>query len=100
MRTLLITLLTTCCFMMSLAAASGNEPVKKAAVRELDLQQIYPNASGQVDKPVVITTGAELRTKLDVCRKGDGTQRLEKLIQSVDFDKEQVLFFAWSGSLR
>jgi hypothetical protein len=98
MRTLL-TVLTTCCFSMPLTGAWANEPVKKAAVRELDLTDVYPFPSGKADKPIVFTNAKELMTKLNLCVKG-GKHRFEERLKSVDFDKEQVLFFARPGSVQ
>src|SRR4051812_19878918 len=99
MRTLLMTVLMTCCFALTMTAASANEPAKKAAVRELDLKDVYPNARGKLETPIVYTNAKELMTKLDLCAKA-GRHRLEEQLKGVDFDKEQVVFFCRLGPVR
>ena len=94
MRTLLMTtVLTTCCFATPLASAS--EPVKKAEVRDVDLKELPRKPVGQVQKPAVITNISELAECLGFCLK----ERLPyELAKEVNFEKEQLLFFAWTGS--
>ena len=98
MRTLLATVLTTCCFYLTLTIDAANEPVKKAAVREIDpkdrLHQLPP---GKFDKPIVVTSADQLEKKVVLCKKGGGADLLIQLRKDVDFDKEQLLFFEWSG---
>ena len=95
MRTLLMAVLTTCCFTLSLTPAAANEPVKKAAVREIDLKEYKRTPSKLNQKPAVISNIGELAESLGMCLK---EQLPYQLAKEVDFEKERLLFFAWSGS--
>jgi hypothetical protein len=62
-------------------------------VRSLELQGLKrPFPKGAADKPLVIATAADLMKAFpeEAIRTGVAKQ--------VDFDKEKLLFFAWSGS--
>lgn len=87
MRTRIAALAAICLAIPLLTAA---DEVKKA-VRELDLTGVMP-ANGAVERPRAITTEAELNTAF-----ADTTVRA-RLAKEVDFDKEQLLLFTWSGS--
>jgi len=94
MRTLLTIVLTICSFSLHLLA-SANEPVKKAAVREIELKELRIKPNRPFQKPVVIASLNELAKGLDMCLK---EQLPHELAKHVDFKNEQILFFAWSGS--
>ncbi len=87
MRTRIATLAAICLAIPWLSAADEG----KKAVRELDLTGVMP-ANGTVERPRAITTEAELATAFP-----DTTVRA-RLAKEVDFDKEQLLLFTWSGS--
>src|SRR5262245_45061570 len=75
--------------------ARADDPSKKpdAVVREIDLKG-YPAAPprGDVHKPVIITTAEELARAFV---KPEWQDRVKK---QVDFARDKLLFFAWSGS--
>ena len=94
MRTLRTTL-AACLLALPLTTAWGDAPVKKPAVREIDLKEFRGKPTGQVQKPVVISNINELANSLGLCLK---QQLPYQLAKDVDFEKERLLFIAWSGS--
>jgi hypothetical protein len=87
MRTLL--LIAAGCLLVT-AALTADE--KKDAVRELTLKGVKVPDKSTVDKPTVIASADDL-TKAMLGE--DATATIKK---EVNFDKEQVLVFAWGGS--
>jgi len=84
-------LTVTVCGLMAVAATADD---KKAVVREVDLKGYEVNAKnrGQVTKPTKITSAEELAKALP------GKDVAEKVAKQVDFSKEYLLLFRWSGS--
>jgi len=88
-------ILLVCCGLALPLAAVADEPRKEpkdAAVRTIDLTGFRGEARGNVKKPTAITNAEELAKAFP---DKDWQERLKK---QVDFGKEQLLFFAWSGS--
>lgn len=83
-----ITTLAVFCVSVPLLAAADEG---KKAVRELELNVTAP-ADGSVARPRVIATEAELTAAVP-----DAAVRA-RMAKAVDFDKEQLLLFVWSGS--
>jgi hypothetical protein len=75
------------------AEDKAKEEKKDAIVRELDAKGV-PRVleRGTVDKPTIITSAEELAKAISV---EEVQARIKK---EVDFAKEKMLFFAWSGS--
>jgi hypothetical protein len=87
MRTMMLALAATL-----LAVGSGfAEDKKDAIVRSIDAKG--PNAPGRGDpsKPAKVTSAEELE-------KAVGKDQAEAIGKAVDFKKEYVLVFSWSGS--
>jgi hypothetical protein len=92
----------TCWFLavaaLSLAVASAEETNKKdkdAVVREIDLNGFArAETSGVASKPAKITNVEELARAFP---DRDG-QWLDRITKQVDFEKDELLFFAWTGS--
>jgi hypothetical protein len=76
--------------------ATADESAKKdkdAQVREIDLKGLkLPEAKGMVEKPTVITSEEELKKAVP---DEDAQKQIKK---DVDFSKQKVVMFAWSGS--
>ncbi|MGE3805881.1 MAG: hypothetical protein AB7K24_14495 [Gemmataceae bacterium] len=64
----------------------------EAVVRALPIKLERKEATGTVDKPTVIASAAQLSKAIP---EKDVQARVAK---EVDFSKQQVLFFAWTGS--
>ncbi len=80
---------------LAASGAPADEPAKKddkKTVREIDLKGLKRELPGQFGKPAVITSAEELAKAFP---EKDIQARIAK---DVDFQKEQLLFFAWSGS--
>jgi hypothetical protein len=77
----------------SFADEKAADEKKTAVIKELDAAGV-PRVleRGDVNKPAAITTAQELARAIPV---EEVQARLKK---AVDFRKQQVLFFAWSGS--
>ena len=72
---------------------SAEEPTKKDQVRELKNEGLkLGEAGGKATQPTAITSKEELTKAI-----ADEKSR-ESLLKQVDFEKEQLLFFSWSGS--
>ena len=68
---------------------------EKSAPKEIptkDLKLTFPDKGGKVTDPAIITTAEEL-TKNPVVGKAD-----EDIKKKVDFAKEKLVVFTWSGS--
>lgn len=84
-------ILAMAAFCVALPVLAGADEGKKA-VRELDLKGATAPADGAVERPRVIVTVAELNTAFpDATVAG-------RLAKELDFDREQLLLFTWSGS--
>jgi hypothetical protein len=68
----------------------GKKPAVK--VREISLSGLRGEASGSAKKPTEITNADEL------AKAFPDKAWQKKLAKQVKFDKEKLLFFAWSGS--
>ncbi|MCI0459329.1 MAG: hypothetical protein L0Z62_20460 [Gemmataceae bacterium] len=92
MRTLMI-VLGLCGLAWSSAPASEQDKQDKdAVVREIKVPGFKGLPKGNPKKPTVITNAEELaKTFLE-------TDRQEAIQKQVDFAKDKLLFFAWSGS--
>src|SRR5262245_18394708 len=89
MRSGLIALAIGCFF---LPAAAGADD-KEAAVKEIDLKGLkLPPPRGKIDMPTAIKGAEELAKAIP------DAEAQEKIKKEVDFAKQQLLFFAWSGS--
>jgi hypothetical protein len=83
---------------VALSVASGQEPGqqgKTAQVRDIDLQGLTRRATHAVaTKPARISSAEELaRAFPDADAKW-----LDRVAKQVDFDREELVFFAWTGS--
>src|SRR5262245_16866723 len=96
-------LLTGICWFLAvvtpaLSVASAGETNKKdkdAVVREIDLKGFARNrTAGMATKPTKITNAAELAKAFPDSDK----EWLDRIARQVDFQKEELLFFAWTGS--
>jgi hypothetical protein len=78
---------------VALADDKAKEEKKDTPVQELDATGV-PRVldRGDVNKPTVITSAEELAKAIA------GEQVQARLKKAVDFTKQQILFFAWSGS--
>jgi hypothetical protein len=91
-----------CCFLaaaaLALSAASAEETNKKdkdAVVREIDLKGFTrTRTTGVATKPTRITNAEELAKAFPDTDK----VWLKRIAKQVDFEKEELLFFAWKGS--
>lgn len=79
---------------VGLAVSAAVAQEKKSVVRELDLKNAEVNFKerGDVTKPTKITSAEELAKALP------GKELEEKIGKQVDFSKEYLLLFRWSGS--
>lgn len=77
---------------LTVAVATADE--KKSVLREIDLKGYEVNSKerGDVTKPTKITSAEELAKALP------GKDVPEKIGKQVDFSKEYLLLFRWSGS--
>ena len=75
------------------ASAQDRGPKQGAVVKELDAKGV-PRVleRGDVNKPTAITSAKELATAIP------GKEVQARLKKEIDFRKQQILFFAWSGS--
>jgi hypothetical protein len=91
-----------CCFLalaaLALSVASAEETNKKdrdAVVREIDLKGFTRAVTrGVASKPTKITDAEELAKAFP----GTDQEWLDRIARQVDFEKEELLFFAWTGS--
>jgi hypothetical protein len=83
--------LAACCLALPLAWLLGDDRASKD-VREIDLKGLKQPADGRADKPAVITSAEELAKAIP-----DEKAR-ERIGKRVDFEKERLLYFAWTGS--
>jgi len=81
---------------LSAAAAERTEKKgKDAVVREIDLQWFTRAATrGVASKPTRITNADELANAFPDMDKS----WLDRIAKQVDFEKDELLFFAWTGS--
>src|SRR5262245_45437517 len=92
----------TCLFLavagLALPAASAEETNKKgkdAVVREIDLKGFTrAKTKGVASKPTKITNAEELAKAFPDGAKG----WLDQIAKQVNFEKDELLFFAWTGS--
>ena len=77
-------------FAFPLALASAQDDQKDGVVREIDIQGLVQGGRGKVAMPTVIATEADLEKIFK-----DGAAGIAK---KVNFKKEELLFFSWSGS--
>src|SRR5262245_20043921 len=81
---------------LSGASAEGtNKKDKDAVVREVDLNGFTrARTRGVASKPTRITNAEELAKAFP-----DGDEEwLDRIARQVDFEKDELLFFAWTGS--
>ena len=76
---------------LALAAAALAVEPKESAVRSLDVKVEGP-AKGRVAQPVAIRSADELAKAIA------DEAAVAAVKKAVDFEKEQVVYFAWSGS--
>ena len=87
-----LAVLTACVLALAALPASGGEK-DKLPVREVDLKGIdLGDAKGDPHKPAVITSAEDLAKAIP------SEEAQAKIKKDVDFAKEKVLYFAWSGS--
>ena len=83
---------------LALSVASAQETNKKdkdAVVREIDLKGFTrTRTTGVATKPTRITNAEELAKAFPDTDKA----WLDRIARQVDFEKEELLFFAWKGS--
>jgi hypothetical protein len=83
---------------LALSVASAEEPNQKgkdAVVREVDLQGFTRTRTrGVASKPTRITNAEELAVAFPDADEG----WLDRIAKRVDFAKDELLFFAWTGS--
>ena len=83
---------------LALSVASAQEANKKdkdAVVREIDLKGFTrTRTTGVATKPTRITNIEELAKAFPDTDK----EWLDRIARQVDFEKEELLFFAWKGS--
>ena len=83
---------------LALSVASAQETNKidrNAIVREIDLKGFTrTRTTGVATKPTRITNAEELAKAFPDTDK----EWLNRIARQVDFDKEELLFFAWKGS--
>jgi len=83
---------------LALPVASAEEPNKKdkdAVVREIDLNGFTrARTKGVASKPTKITNAEELAKAFP----DSDEEWLDRIAKQVDFEKDELLFFAWTGS--
>jgi hypothetical protein len=83
---------------LSLSVASAEETNRKdkdAVVREIDLEGFTrARTSGVASKPTRITNSEELAKAFP----DTDEEWLDRIARRVDFEKNELLFFAWTGS--
>jgi hypothetical protein len=83
---------------LSLSVASAEETNKKdkdAVAREIDLNGFTrAETRGVASKPTKITNAEELAKAFP----DRGEEWLDRITKQVDFEKDELLFFAWTGS--
>ena len=83
---------------LALAVASAEETNKKdkdAVVREIDLKGFTrARTRGVASKPTRITNAEELAKAFP----DTDEEWLDRIAKQVDFEKDELLFFAWTGS--
>jgi hypothetical protein len=79
----------------SASAKEANKQDKEAVVRAIDLNQFTRTTTrGVAAKPTRITSAEELGKAFP-----DGDEEwFDRIASQVDFEKEEMLFFAWTGS--
>lgn len=95
MRTAMLALALVCGLVLLSAAYAdeNNQGGKDGIVREIDLTGYSRDkATGVASKPTKITNAEELAKAIP-----DKAWR-DRVAKQVDFDKEELLFFAWTGS--
>ena len=83
-----ITMAAVATIVVTLTAYAGDSPVRAIDTKGLNLGK----AEGMVNKPAVIVSADELAKDVT------DADTLAKLKKEVDFTKEKLLHFAWSGS--
>ena len=77
------------------SAEEANKKDKDAVVREIDLKGFTrARTRGVATKPTKITNAEELARAFP----DSDEEWLDRIAKQVDFDKEELLFFAWTGS--
>lgn len=84
-------ILGACILAVPLLGLLANERFRND-VREIDFKGVKPQAGGQPDKPTVIGNGEELAKAIP------DEQTRARIRKEIDFDKERLLYFAWTGS--
>jgi hypothetical protein len=81
---------------LSVASAEGTDKNDRAAVvREIDLKGFTRTKTrGVATKPTRITNSEELANAFP----DSDEEWLDRIAKQVDFEKEELLFFAWTGS--
>ena len=83
---------------LALSVASADEPNRKdrdSVVREIDLQGFTRSrTSGVATKPTRITNAEELAKAFP----DTDAEWLDRIARQVDFEKNELLFFTWTGS--
>jgi hypothetical protein len=96
-------LLTGACLFLAIATVSlsaaysheSNNRGKDAIVRTIDLGGFYrTSTTGVASKPTKIANADELARAIP----DGGKVWCDRIARQVDFDKEELLFFAWTGS--
>jgi hypothetical protein len=77
-----------------LASAAAAEDKDKPAIRTLDLKGVKLKHEGNAPKPTEIASAEEL-AKAGVFEDAAGRDAIKK---QIDFEKEKLVVFAWSGS--
>ena len=76
-------------------ADEANKEGKDRLVREIDLKGFTrTSTTGVASKPTKITNAEELAKAIPDADK----EWRDRIAKQVDFDKEELLFFAWTGS--
>ena len=77
------------------SAEEANKKDKDAVVREIGLKGFTrTRTTGVASKPTRITNAAELAKAF----RDTDKEWLDRIARQVDFEKEELLFFAWTGS--
>jgi hypothetical protein len=85
-------ILTACCLVLPLSAFADDKK-EDAAVKEIDLKGAkFGLPKGKADMPTVLKSAEELAKAIP------DVEVQAKVKKEVDFAKQQLLFFAWSGS--
>lgn len=75
------------------AIADDQKKDPKLEVKEIDLSVIkFDRPKGRADKPTAITGADELTKTVTI------EEARERIAKEADFGKQQVIWFAWSGS--